>query len=661
MTPEYTTGADGGPKKTNAKQLTDTIRENIQLAWEHDRDNRHDQASDIAFFAGDQWPEETRREREDSSRPMLTINRLPQFVRQVTNDIRQADLAIKVSPMDDGADDDLTDIYNGLFRQIHYRSSAAHIYSKVAEDQCIGGLGWFRIVSDYIDDAVFDQEIKIEAVRNPLSVFCDPASVKPTREDANWIAITEEIPREAFKAKYPKASEAELYTPHDRPDSWLFWSQGDTVKIAEYWWREPIDIELALLDDGSTVNLSEIDKEYQQFLPIVRTRKAKSYKVKSCICNGMEILEGPFDWPGKHIPLVAVTGGEVAMEKRNYRFGIVRFARDSQLLYNYARTAMAESIGNQPKAPFVATMSQIKRYLGIWNQAGKKNHPYLPYDPDPQAPGPPQRVAPPQMASGLSEEVQNAAEDMKATTGIYDAALGARSNETSGKAILARDHQGDVANFHFIDNLKHAMAHAGRIIVDLIPKIYDNERVIRLLGDDESERPVTINQMMYAMDGEPVIINDLSRGRFDIRVNIGKSYSTQRLEKADTLVSLAQAYPPLWEMAGDLLVKAIDIPEGEEIAKRLKRRIPPEILGPDAMQEEGMQPPEPDPMEQQAKQMQMAGAEAEVAEQQGKTAEQEAKAREAALKADQQVVENEMSIMQLMRMATGEDQRPASE
>ncbi len=321
---EYGVGPDGGPRKSDAQKLCDEIRENIQAAWSHDRDNRHDQASDIAFFASDQWPEDTRREREDSGRPMLTVNRLPQFVRQVTNDIRQADLAIKVAPIGGEDDDEMADIFNGLLRKIHYRSMASHVYAKVCEDQCIGGLGWFRIVTDYEDEESFNQEIKLEQIRNPLGVYVDPASVKPTREDANWIAITEEIPREEFSKRYPDASHSEVYTPHDRPDSWLFWSQGDTVKVAEYWWKTPVKVELGLLDNGETINLTEARKVIQdqgltyseEMIGVVQKRMATTHKIKSCISNAAEILEGPFEWPGKHIPLVAVVGGEVAMEKR---------------------------------------------------------------------------------------------------------------------------------------------------------------------------------------------------------------------------------------------------------------------------------------------------------------------------------------------------------
>ena len=628
----------GIPKKGEPELLIEQVRDNIQNAWSHDRDNRRDQASDIAFCAGDQWPEETRTERESTGRPMLTINRLPQFIRQVTNDIRQADLAIKVSPVDDDADEDLTEVYNGLLRQIHYRSSADHVYATACEHQATGGLGWFRIETDYEDDSAFDQEIKIAPIRNPMSVYCDPGAVLPTREDAHWIAVTQLVPKKAFKRKYPKADCTDLDIPNGETENLLFWSTSDDIRIAEYWWKTPVDRELALLEDGSTIDITDIKKAERAFLPIVKTRTAKSYKVQSAIVSGSEILEGPFDWAGKHIPIIAVVGGEFPLESKTYRYGVIRFARDAQQLYNYARTSMAEMIGLAPKAPIVATAKQIGPYLGEWNRAGKQPVPYLRYDHDPNAPGAPQRIAPVQASSGFMAEVQQAAEDMKATTGIYDAALGAQSNETSGRAILARDHQGDVANYHFIDNLKHSMTYAGKIIVDLIPKIYDNERLVRLMGEDDSEKPVMINQVLYADDGMPVMVNDLSRGRFDIRVQIGKSYSTKRLEQADTMVELSRANPAMMQVAGDLLVKALDMPGGDEIAERLKRMIPPHITADEDTPPPG--PPQPDPM-------QVAGMEAELAEKAAKTAKAEAETRKTNIEADQAEIEGQMAIAQM--------------
>lgn len=627
--------SSGRPKKTQPAQFIEQVRENIENAWEFDRDNRRDQASDISFCAGDQWPQATRREREEEGRPMLTINRLPQFIRQVTNDIRQADLAIKVSPVDDAADEELTEVYNGLLRQIHYRSSAHHVYATACEHQATGGMGWFRIETDYEDDSAFDQEIKVAPIRNPMSVYCDPGAVLPTREDANWIAVTQLMPKKAFERTYPKAKHVELDIPTEDTENLLFWATSEDIRIAEYWWKTPVDRELALLEDRSTIDLTDIKESERAFFPIVKTRTAKSYKVQSAIVSGAEILEGPFEWPGKYIPLVAVVGGEFPLESKTYRYGVVRFARDAQQLYNYARTAMAEMIGNAPKAPIVATAKQINKYLAEWNQAGKKPVPYLRYDHDPNAPGAPQRITPVQASSGFMAEVQQAAEDMKATTGIYDAALGAQSNETSGRAILARDHQGDVANYHFIDNLKHSMTYAGKIIVDLIPKIYDNERLVRLMGEDDSEKPVMINQVLYADDGMPVMINDLSRGRFDIRVQIGKSYSTKRLEQADTMVELSRANPAIMQVAGDLLVKALDMPGGEEIAERIKRTIPPHITADEDAPPPGS--PQPDPM-------QVAGMEAELAEKSAKTAKTEAEARKTNIEADRAEIEGQMQI-----------------
>jgi hypothetical protein len=575
-------------------KIVKEVRDNIWDSWEHDRDNRRDMASDLAFLAGDQWPELVRQERESSGRLMLTINRLPQFVRQITNDIRQAELAIKASPVGE-EDTDLCKIYDGILRQIHYRSSADHVYSMAAEQQVSCGIGAFRIVTDYVDDASFEQEIKVKPIRSPMSVYWDPASTEPDRSDANWVAIVDAMPRSAFEAKYPEASLTGIDVPSEGSEQSLFWSTDEIVKVVEYWRRKPVQKTIAMMQDGRVLNLDDIPKELRGMLPINSTRVVDSYKPEQHIISGVEKLEDSPEWIGKYIPIVACVGGEIPLEEKTYRYGAIRFARDAQQLYNFNRTASAESIALAPKAPYIVPAKSIEKYKAYWDTANKSNRPYLPYDPDSSNPNQrPYREAPPAIPTALMQESQIAADDMKATTGIYDAGLGARSNETSGRAIMARQQEGDVANFHFIDNLTRSLEHAGRIMIDLIPKIYDNERIVRLLSEDGQEQAVTINQVVMGMDGMPVMINDLSAARFDVRVSIGKAYTTKRIEAADSMVQFIQAFPQAAEVAGDLIAASFDWPKADELAKRLKAMVPPEIL--QAAENGGqMPPPEPPP------------------------------------------------------------------
>lgn len=597
------------------------VRESIQEAWEYDRDNRREAARDLAFLAGDQWPESVRAQRERDGRPMLTLNRLPQFVHQVTNDIRQADLAIKAAPVDDQDDPELAKIYNGLLRQIHYQSSAKHVYASAAGHQVACGIGWWRVVTQYADDMAWDQDIRIKRINNPLNVYWDPASLEPDRSDAMWIAVTELVPVKAFRKTYPDASVEGVEVPGESAHSGMFWANGDYVRVAEFWRKVPYKKRLGMTEDGQTIDLTEIKPDMLPFLPpIVREREAEAFRVEQFVTSGVDLLSDVTQWPGRHIPIVPAIGTEIPLERTTWRGGLIRHARDAQQLYNFYRTATAEAIALAPKAPYLATAKQIGAYKEMWDTQNTTQRPYLLYNPDEKAPGPPKRELPPEIPAALMQEAQIASDDMKATTGIYDASLGQRSNEQSGRAILARQREGDVANFHFADNLTRALEHTGRILIDLIPKIYDNERVIRLMGEDGSEEPARINHVLYGVDGMPVVVNDLSAGRFDVRVSIGPSYATKRMESADAMLQFLQAYPAAAPIIGDLIAKNMDWPGADEIAKRLRNMLQAQMPAVLVDPEDPNAPPPPNPMDDPAVQMEMAGAEADVRK---KTAEAE--------------------------------------
>lgn len=611
--------ADAKPSKPSrkSKDIAKMVRDCIEQSYDHDKVNREEAALDLNFLAGNQWPDAVKSEREREGRPMITVNRLPQFVRQITNDIRQADITIKVRPEDDETDPVLAKIFDGLIRHIQYRSSAKQVYSQAAEHQASCGIGWFRITTVYADDMAFDQEIKIKGIHNPLSVYCDPAAVEPDRSDAMWIAVTEMIPKESFRERWPKAKEVDVELPSNvmetRP---FFWSTDETVRICEFWRKVPVTRRLALFDDGSTVDITDFDEWSLQMLPPRKAeRDCETHRVEMYRVSGAEILDGPHEWAGKYIPLIPVIGGEFPLEEKTYRYSAIRFARDPQQLYNYYRTAHAELLALQPKAPYLVETEMIgdEDIKARWDQSGKKNMPYLPYMRT-ESGNVPTRLTPPQPSVAMVNEGQLAAEDMKATTGIYDSALGARGNETSGVAINSRKVESEVANYHFIDNLQRSLEYCGRILVDLIPKVYDNERVVRLMPEHGGEgEMVRINTIVMSMDGEPMAINDLSAASFDVRVTIGKAYGTRRMEAAEGLFEFAKALQPQHQaVIADLIAKNIDIPEADEMAKRLRRMLPPEVLN--DPEDPNAPPPQPDPAQQaqtQAMQMELQKLELE--------------------------------------------------
>jgi hypothetical protein len=632
---------DGGEQtkklsKGKAEHIVREVRERVEYSWEFDRHNRVEAETDLRFLVGDQWPKEVRDKRK--GRPMLTLNRLPQFLRQVTNDIRQADLSIKVGPVDNRSDPEVAKIYDGLIKQILYVSSARWVFSCAAEHQSACGIGWFRIKTCYPHDDTFDQEIRIERIVDPLSVFDDPGAILPDRSDAMWRCVVEQMPIKTFETNYPDAMKVGVDSPEGGSKSGFMWSQQDTIRVCEYWRKVPAKRTIALMNDGSTLDITDRDEFFTRMLPIVRTRKVDGYKIESYIVTGAEVLEGPMPWAGALLPIVPVVGAEVPMDGQIIRSGVIRAARDPQQLYNFSRSAAAEAIALAPKAPFMATAEQIGPYRAMWDSHNTENRPYLLYAPDPAAKGlAPTREHPPEMPAALYQECQLAADDMNATTGIYPASLGQRSNETSGIAIRSRQQEGDTSTYHFSDNLQFSLEYCGRVLIDLIPKIYDNERVLRIIGEDEGEEPITINQVVMGQDGLPVILNDLGAAKFDVVVQIAPSQTTRRLEAANFMIEFMGKLPP--EMAAniaDLAASYSDMAGADEVAKRLRNMIPEEIRAdpddPDA-------PPPPDPTQDPVFQM-------EAAEKQAKTEKTLADSRKSTAQAEEVEIRNALTVEQ---------------
>lgn len=591
---------------------------------EADKDNRLEDADDLEKLVGKHWPEDIRREREAEGKPCLTVNRLPQFVRQVTGDIRRMNPAIKVLPADEAANPETADIYEGLIRQIEYKSNASRIYEKAAEQAAASSIGWFRILTEYESDNSFLQEIRIAGIRNPMSVYCDPAAELPTREDARFVFITQMMGREEFEAAYPKAKPVDA--DHDAATDGLeHWHEKDKVIVAEYYWKEPVTREIVMLRAGSVIDA----KDAVAPMDIVRKRTVETHKVMWAKISGHEVLEGPIEQPCQYIPVIAVVGEEWHVGDRVHRSSVIRYAKDAQQMYNFWRSAQTEFVALQPKAPYLVTVKQIAGLETFWNEANQKNRPYLPYNPDEKAPGAPQRAAPPISSQAMFEQVMSAAEDMKATTGIYDSALGNSSNEKSGVAIRQRQMESDVSTSIYSDNMAEAIATAGRIIVDMIPKVYDTQRTVRILGQDDAEKIIPINGQVITQDG-PQPVNDLTVGKYDIRVSVGPNYATKRQETAEGMLEFIRAVPGAAQVTGDLIAGAMDWPDAERFAERLKKMLPPNLRDPEDMSpEEQAQAQAAMAEQQQAAQVQQVAQRIEMRKANAEATEAEADAEKA--------------------------------
>lgn len=555
--------------------------EKFERAWQTEKTQRAEELSDLKFRAGEQWPETVRKQRESEDRPVITINLMGRFIRQVTGDIRINKPSIKVRPSTGAASREIAKIFTGAIRHIEEISDAQNAYITAADGSATCGIGHFRIVTEYSDDDSFEQDIRIERVLNPFSVYWDPAAERLNRSDAKWAFVTKRIQLEDYKMEYPGADTSNFDASPESLDDTQWWD-GETVRVAEYWLKEPVTKEIGQMETGEVVQLSGISKEDLAKLTIVRKRTVKSHKIVRYVMSGSQVLEGPGDWAGKHIPIIPVIGEEIFVGDRVVRHGLVRFAKDAQMLYNYSRTMMAEASALAPKAPWILTPAQLEGHKAQWESANRGNPPYLLYNPDPLPNvGPPVRVAPAQVSTAQLQETIISSQDMKSVTGIEDANLGARGNETSGRAIALRQQEGDVGSFVYTDNLSKSIKWAGEILVDLIPHIYDTERLLRILGEDGKEDFIPINVEVTNDEGEVELIHDLSVGKYDVKVITGPSYSTKRMEASDSMMAFVEAVPGAAAVISDLIAENMDWPGAEEIAARLRKTLPPGLADTD--------------------------------------------------------------------------------
>lgn len=565
------------------KKILDEAQARFTLAEEAESEIRKLALEDLNFRAGKQWPDNIEQDRNRDGRPCLVINRLPQFVQQVTNDQRQNRPAIKVHPVDSTADVETAKIIQGLIKHIEYNSNAEVAYDTAFESAAIGGFGYWRLITDFVDANSFDQEILIKRIRNPFSVFFDPYASEPDGSDASWAFIIDDLPPDEYKLRYPDSELAQAGADWAGIGNNLpGWVKSDSVRIAEYFYKETKDEIIHLLSTGESVRDADLQSRIMAAasakiqVEVVRSRKTRIPVIKWCKINGIEILEQT-EWPGIHIPIVPVYGAELFVDGKRILESVIRNAKDSQRMYNYWASAETEAIALAPRTPFIVAEGQIEGYEEHWKTANRRNHAYLPYKPTTasgQMAPPPQRQSFEPAVQAITSARMVAADDLKATTGIYDASLGAQSQDTSGIAIQRRNTQAQTSNFHYVDNLTRSLRHTGRILVDLIPKIYDTARAARIIGDDGEQKVVTINQKFNDESGKEVLY-PLDAGRYDVTVDTGPSFASKRQEAAASMLSLAQSYPQIMGLAGDLLVKNMDWPGSQEIAERIKKTLPP--------------------------------------------------------------------------------------
>lgn len=606
----------------SAEDYLRDMREDYELDLAADDENRKEAADDKNFAAGNQWDPVVLEHRKGL--PCLVINSIPQFTAQVVGDWRTNRNAVKVLPSEDG-DVDVAAMRGDLVRAIEMKSRASRVYDASFESTVQCGDGAFRVAVEYARDDVFDQEIFVRPIEDALSVVWDRMSIDPTGRDATHCFVDDMIPRKDFEKRWPEADPSTLSSKDKTNLSATGWLETDTVRVTEHWRMIERNRLLGLFEDGSihVIEGDQLDELVEKHGNPVRTRLAPCSYAQMHLVTGFQILAGPFEYKLNRLPIIRMMGRVVNVDGRRVRHGLVRFMKDPVRLRNFWRSVAAEQLGYAPKAQWLAPESAIEGREDDFRRAHLSRDPLLVYNDG--AEQQPERIDPPQIEAALLNEAATNTQDMKDVTGIHDASLGIRSNETSGRAIMARQREGDIANLTYHDNGNAAILEAGDVINQLIPQIYDGTRIVRIVGEDEEPKFVRINDPY-----DPDSIN-LATGNYDVALSTGSSYMTRRVEAAQAMMEAVQVWPEMMQIAGDLIAKAQDWPGAQELAERLKKTIPPQLLD----EEENPQ---------QAAAMQQAQAEQQAMMQEGMARIQELEAENQTLKTDHEIKLRELEI-----------------
>lgn len=560
----------------------------LRLVGEADSMNRSSALQDLKFAAGDQWPVEIQNSRNLEARPCLTINKIDAYCRQVENQQRQQRPRIKVHPVNNEGDLKVAQVIEGITRHIEVNSNADTAYDTAFAYAVRMGWGYWRVVTDYVSENSFDQEIYIEPIDDPFSVYFDPNSVAPDGSDAEKCLVASVIPKHVFRQMYPGADDGVGFQPRATGDSSAEWVTKEDIRIAEYFYIDRKKVDLVMLSDGTKDWADKLPpKQVLDDAGIVEVERRSSYRkvVKWCKLTAMEILEEK-EWAGKYIPIIPCYGAQVTIEGKRKKYGLVRNAKDPQRMFNFWRTSLTESIALAPKAKWLMAEGQDEGHENEWAMANIKSMPVLRYKQTDiegrLVPQPPQRLQPEPPPAGIMEAASEVGQDLQTVLGIFDPAQQMMGN-VSGKALQGQQQQVDMSNFHFYDNMTRSIKHTGKIILDLIPKIYDTKRVLRIIGVDGKPDLTTLNDLQAT--GE--VLNDVTVGLYDVVMDTGPGYNSKRMEAVEAMMPM-MAQSEIFQVAGDLLFRNMDFPGADVIADRLaamnplakiddKSPIPPQV------------------------------------------------------------------------------------
>ena len=567
----------------------------------------------VKFIYGDQYDQDDLNQKLEDNRIAMTFNKLPQFINKVVGAQRSSVQTIKVSPtglsigheepkFDTGSGKKgipLSSVLTDLIRDIEYQSNAVAWYKMSFKQALEGGFGFLRVLTQYQDDG-FDLDIRIKGIRDRWSVIVDPNAVESDLSDMNWCFINEKMSLDEFRKRYPGKS----YDAIPGADTIsALWSEDDTVTVSEYFRREAVTKEIVLMSDNKSYYSDELDKLMGEMaangIVEVKRRKITTYKVIWCKISQSDILEPDIEFPTSTIPVIPVFGRENDLRGKRVYKGLIDDAIDAQIALNKMRSSAIERIDSSPLSPFIATDKSIEGRETMWRDANITRYSTLVYKKGEDRPKRDYGATIPTAELQITGVLDG---DMKESIGIFNASLGATSNEISGRAIEARQSEADVGTYEFLDNYKNAIRRVGILITEMIPIVYDTNRIVRIRGIDGNSDTIEINKVLEDIEtGKNTVVNCLDHGKHTVVISTGASYETNKQKNADQILELMRINPQVAQVGSDLLVDNLDFSDSNVLAERLQKMIPPEYLSKEKREQLAEDRPEPQPTMEQIK------------------------------------------------------------
>lgn len=587
-------------------KILQEARDRFDIGVEYFSEARQRFLSDRKFFYADpdnhyQWADDIAIQRGLGNKPTLTINQTRQFGLNIINEGDQRRMSIDVRPVGDMASYAGAMKMEGIVQYIQVRSQSEAIFDECRTNQISSGFAFFRVLSEYADDSSFDQDLVIARIPDPLSVIMDPGARKPDRSDMGWCFIYDDVARDEFLVKYPQY--AGIVGSQNMVGTIENWQDKNQVRVCEYYRRKLRKAKLYGLYNEGTGKYETFRDDIQppeiieavKNDPNVKTRDIVAWDVEWFKIVGGEIVDRRTRernnlWLGSTIPVFYMPGEEVVIDKRYDCKSHTRYLKDAQRMYNYWTSAATEQVALQGKNPFMAPARAIEGYTNEWANANVENLSVLPWndvDEEGNAIQKPERVEPPVMSQAYVAGMQISANELRMTAGQYEEDLGARGQAISGVAMESRIRQSNIATQHFASHEAMALEACGRCLIELIPKIYDSKRVLRLLSEDGTETELVIDPDLKAEIQKEELQDQMATreifnpgfAKYSVRADVGPTYASMRQHAFDAITGLMKFNPEISSVAGDILMKAADFPLADELAQRLRRMVPPQALG----------------------------------------------------------------------------------